>query len=80
MTPDGKQEPMDLEDDGIEIVKTQDINLFRQTIHLASQENFIPTLTRMENVMRPGKFTGRTVIHWNQGGVKKIDTEQERKA
>jgi hypothetical protein len=70
----------DLEDPEIEIVKSTTVSLFRQIIHLAAQDRFIPTLERMVRLMRLGKFTGHIRIQFNQGGVKKIETEEEIKS
>lgn len=70
----------DLEDPQVEIIKSTTVSLFRQIIHLTAQDRFIPTLDRMVQLMRRGKFTGHIRIQFNQGGVKKIETEEEIKS
>lgn len=66
-------------DEGIQIVKTTNVSLVKQVVHLQTQECFIPVIDRMVRLMRVGKFTGHIHIQMNQGGVKRIETEQETK-
>ena len=65
--------------EGMQVVKKTEIGVVRQLIHLVSQDRFIPVIGGMIEWMRIGKFTGHIHIQLNQGGVKKIETEQETK-
>lgn len=63
----------------MQVVKRTEIGVVRQLIHLVSQDKFIPVISGMVEWMRTGKFTGHIHIQMNQGGIKKIETEQETK-
>ena len=81
--------PTDFEDEGIRIAQSAEVKLFRQRIQLQEDEQSLPAeerhkrflgrIDRMFKLMRLGKFTGHIKIHLVQGGVKKIETEQETK-
>lgn len=64
---------------GMRVVKNTEVSLIRQLIHLDSQDKILSVLGSMIRWMRVGKFTGHIHIQMNQGGVKKIETEQEVK-
>ena len=73
------EEPDEIDIEGAHVVKRTEIGVIRQIIQLASQDKFLPVLGAMIGWMRMGKFTGHIHIQVNQGGVKKIETEQETK-
>jgi len=75
--------PIEISDEidieGAQVVKRTEMGIVRQIIHLASQDKFLSVIGSMIEWMRTGKFTGHIHIQINQGGVKKIETEQETK-
>ncbi len=73
----GLEDEIDI--DGMTIVKRSEINVVRQMIRLDAPDMFIVVLTKMWGWMRIGKFTGKIYITMNQGGVQKIETEQDVK-
>lgn len=81
--------PADFEDEGVRVAQSAEVTLFRQRLQLIHDEQSLPPeerhqrflarVDRMFRLMRLGKFTGFIAIHLVQGGIKKIETEQEMK-
>lgn len=61
---------------GIEVVKTEMIITFRQTITLTDKTKTSAAIAHIQGTLATGKVTGRMYANMNQGGTMSVVTEE----
>lgn len=59
----------------INVTKEEQFATHRQIITPEGKETIVPILTTLHDVLTLGKFRGKMIVNYNQGGVTNIMTE-----
>lgn len=68
--------PKELIADHIDVIKQEELSLFRNHIRIAKQEDVPEIVADICRYLRSGKGSGELKVMFNQGGCKAIVTEQ----
>lgn len=61
---------------GIDVVKTEMVVTFRQTITLTDKTKTAAAIAHIQSTLAAGKVTGRMYANMNQGGTMSVVTEE----
>ena len=61
---------------GIEVVKSEKIVSYRETVALRKKERIPEAIAHIQSLIHGGKVTGKVNVNMNQGGVVSVLTEQ----